>query len=117
MKYFLNMKRDKIKALFKHFGIPYFRPAEEELIREYVKVMEPISEMLNVLKAEIKVSVGYFTLTVLLDKMKALKESGNIKHCKLVFLKIIDSIKLRFKDSFNDEKLEIAVNDSPFLQN
>jgi hypothetical protein len=53
-KHFINKKRSELKALFEVYGIQYFRPAEEELVREYVKIMKPMSEALDVLQADEK---------------------------------------------------------------
>jgi hypothetical protein len=53
-KHFINKKRSELNALFKVYGIQYFRQAEEELVREYVKIMKPMSEALDVLQADEK---------------------------------------------------------------
>jgi hypothetical protein len=48
-KHFINKKRSELKALFEFDGIQYFHPAEEELVREYVKIMKPMTEALDIL--------------------------------------------------------------------
>jgi hypothetical protein len=42
VNHFINKKRSALKALFEVYGIQYFLTAEEELVREYVKMMKPI---------------------------------------------------------------------------
>ena len=44
-----------LKQVFSHFGVDYFRPAEEEFLLEYVKILRPIAEALDVLQADIKI--------------------------------------------------------------
>ncbi len=39
---FINNKKSDLKDVFTHFNVPYFRPAEEDYIREYVKIMRPL---------------------------------------------------------------------------
>ena len=58
-KHFINKKRSELKALFEFDGIQYFHPAEEELVREYVKIMKPMTEALDILQADVKISIGY----------------------------------------------------------
>jgi hypothetical protein len=58
-KHFINKKRSELKALFEVYGIQYFCPAKEELVREYVKIMKPMSEALDVFQADVKVSIGH----------------------------------------------------------
>ena len=63
---FINNKKSDLKDVFSHFNVPYFRPAEEDYIREYVKIMQPFTEALDILQADVKVSIGYLlpTLTI-----------------------------------------------------
>jgi hypothetical protein len=72
--------------------------------------MEPISEALNVLKADVNISIGYLlpTITILLSKMENQKEKGAIKHCKPLLNTMIESVKQRFAESLVDEELHIA---------
>jgi hypothetical protein len=85
-KHFINKKRSELKALFEVYGIQYFCPAEEELVREYVKIMKSMSEahLDAVLHADVKVSIGYLlpTLTILIQKLEILLDDRTIKHCK-----------------------------------
>ena len=73
-KHFINKKRSELKAVFEFYGIQYFRPAEEELVREYVKIMKPMTEALDILQADVKISIGYLlpTLTILIQRLEKL---------------------------------------------
>ena len=119
VKHFINKKRFELKALFEVYGIQYFRPAEEELVREYVKIMKPMAEALDVLQADVKVSIGYLlpTLTILIQKLKKLLENRTIKHCKSLIRKMISSIKIRFQNCFEDEELILAAILHPHFKN
>lgn len=79
-KHFINKKHSELKALFEVYGIQYFRPAEEELVREYVKIMKPMSEALDVLQADVKVSIGYLlpTLPFLLKNLRCCLVIGRL---------------------------------------
>lgn len=54
---FVVLKPTALKHVFTHFGVDYFRPAEEEFLLEYVKILRPIAEALDVLQAYKKVSL------------------------------------------------------------
>ena len=109
-KHFINKKRSELKAVFEFYGIQYFRPAEEELVREYVKIMKPKTEALDILQADVKISIGYLlpTLTILIQRLEKLLDDRTIKHCKSLIRVMISSIKTRFQDCFEDEELILA---------
>ena len=96
--YFLKTKKYDLKLVYDHFRLPYLRPAEEECVKEYVKIMKPLAEALDILQADKKISVGYLlpTLFVLLNKMEALNEKSTINHCKPLIKAITSSVKNRF---------------------
>lgn len=77
--------------------------------------MRPISEALDVLQADIKVNVGYLlpTLKLLLEKMEKLKHNSEVKHCKSIVNNLINSVKKRFAECFDDEELKIAAMLNP----
>ncbi len=107
---FINTRKSDLKDVFAHFNMPYFRPAEEDYIREYVKIMRPLTEALDVFQADKKVSIGYLlpTLTILMNKMESLRRKTGIVHCKAFISSIISSLNVRFAHCFNDEELCLA---------
>lgn len=106
---FLTKKRTELRELFQHFKIPFFRPIEEEFIKEFVRVMRPLAEALDVLQADINVSTAHLlpTLNILLNEMTNLETSG-LKVCKNMPKIITNSINKRFAGYFEDEQLVIA---------
>ena len=107
---FINNKKSDLKDVFTHFNVPYFRPAEEDYIREYVKIMRPLTEALDILQADVKVSIGYLlpTLTILMIKMESLRKKPGIIHCKPFISAIISALNDRFGACFDDEDLCLA---------
>jgi hypothetical protein len=107
---FINNRKSDLKDVFNHFNVPYFRPAEEDYIREYVKIMRPLTEALDILQADKKVSIGYLlpTLTILMNKMESLRRKTGIVHCKAFISSIITALNCRFAHCFNDEDLCLA---------
>ena len=110
VKYFINNKKTALKQVFECFKIPYFRPAEEEYIREFVKIMRPLAEALDVLQADTKISIGYLlpTLSILIAKMEKLQNNSKVKHCRPFVFNIINGLNTRFSECFQDEDLIFA---------
>lgn len=52
--WFLTKKRNELRDLFSHFKIPFFRSPEEEYVKEFVKVMRPLVEALDVIRLFMK---------------------------------------------------------------
>ncbi|XP_057377029.1 uncharacterized protein LOC130698386 [Daphnia carinata] len=105
IRYFIHNKKQELKEVFEHFNIPYFRPAEEEYIKEFVKIMRPLADALDVLQADRNVSMGYLlpTLTILKNKLLELKRTPGIVHCKSYITEIIAAVTKRFNTCFQDD--------------
>ncbi|KAI9557259.1 hypothetical protein GHT06_017082 [Daphnia sinensis] len=69
-----------------------------------------VTEALDMLQADKKMSVGYLlpTLSILMKKLESLKTKPEIKHCKSMITTIMNLIKKRFELCFKDEELIIA---------
>ncbi|XP_046448785.1 uncharacterized protein LOC124197389 [Daphnia pulex] len=72
--------------------------------------MRPLTEALDILQADKKVSIGYLlpTLTILMNKMESLRRKTGIVHCKAFISSIITALNCRFAHCFNDEDLCLA---------
>lgn len=118
VKHFLDEKRNELRNLFEHFNVQFFPPTIEGYVREFMKVMKPISEALDALQADAKISMGYLlpTLTIFLRKMECLLKKGAIKHCKPLLSTLIESDRHRFTDCFHDENLYIAAMIHPLFK-
>jgi hypothetical protein len=106
---FVVLKPTALKQVFSHFGVDYFRPAEEEFLLEYVKILRPIAEALDVLQADKNISIGYLlpTLTILKTKFRKIDER-HPKHCQPMLREILKGIEKRFGSYFNDRELKLA---------
>lgn len=74
VKYFITKKREELKGIFKHFHLEYLRPTEEEFVKEFVKIHQPLAEALDILQADNKMSIGFLfpTLTILVHQLEDL---------------------------------------------
>ena len=72
-----------VEDVFKYFSITKLTTKVEEFIFEYVKIMAPLANALDILQGDKKVSIGYLlpTICVLKMELEKLKRSSNIKHC------------------------------------
>ncbi len=77
------LKTDEFQEIFEHFGVPYLSSSEEDLIKEYVKILLPLTRALDILQADKKVSIGFLlpTIVVLKKQLERLQTNQRIKHC------------------------------------
>lgn len=83
--YFMKEKPDELRQFMDAFKIPQFQAAEQQSMTEYVRVMRPIIDALDIFQGEENVGMGYLlpTLTVLYRKLNNLKKtrtSNNVNH-------------------------------------
>ena len=98
VRHFLLKKPDKLRRVFDELHVPQLQPIETQYIMEYIKVMKPMAEALDVLQGEKNVGMGYLlpTLSVLLDKLDNLKKHKDIKNCQPLVQCLITSITYRY---------------------
>jgi len=108
-KSFMLLKAAEFKKVFTHFGIAVLRPAEEELLSEYVNIVRPLAEALDNLQADKNVTIGFIlpTIVALKSKLRKVEEKG-LKHCKPMLDLIFKAIDQRFVDFFQDRELRLA---------
>lgn len=99
-----------MENLFKELGLPWFRANEQEFIHEYVKVVEPVADALDVLQGESSVSMSYLlpTLTILRDKLENHQKDTTIKHANPLVCSLLDSLKDRFGHMFYIPQIRLA---------
>lgn len=110
VSFFVTKRRIPLRAVFEKLKLPFLKSVEEEFITEFITVMKPLAEALDVLQGDIHVSIGYLlpTLTVLLNELEDLKRSSSLKHCKALPSLMIEAIKTRFDGYFEDQELRVA---------
>ncbi len=84
---FINMHKKKKTQLFKvmtHLKIEVFQHIEIEFLSKYLTIMKKILDVLDLLQGEKNIGMGYLlpALSVLEDKLIALKGHGNMAHCQ-----------------------------------
>lgn len=88
---------DGLSKVMEKFGVSVFRHQEVVYVREYVKVMGPIVEALDILQGEKNVGMGYLlpTITILKQKLEDFKENASIFECKPLIKGLISNINNR----------------------
>lgn len=71
---FINTKNDNLRAVFNYLDVRPLSTDEETFVSEYVTVMEPIAQTLDLLQGDLQVSAGYLvpSLHHLLDNLRAI---------------------------------------------
>jgi hypothetical protein len=110
VKDFMLLKTDEFQEIFEHFGVPYLSSSEEDLIKEYVKILLPLTRALDILQADKKVSIGFLlpTIVVLKKQLERLQTNQRIKHCKPLINGLLSRVNNRFGDMFSDDELRLA---------
>lgn len=106
----LRKNNEAMENLFKALGLSWFRSNEQEFIHEYVKVMEPVADALDVLQGEISISMSYLlpTLTILREKLNNHQRDTTMKHANPLVCSLLDSLKDRFDHMFNIPQIRLA---------
>jgi hypothetical protein len=106
---------DKFQALFDAFKIPKLRQVEMDFISEYVKVMKPLADALDVLQNEENISIGCLLPVINLVKKVVgdFQKDKTIKHCQPLLSAIQSGIDRRFGSIFNDPLLQLATVSDP----
>lgn len=115
MKKLLSKRPTEMRQLFEHFGVAALRPSEEEFIKEYVRILFPLTRALDILQADKNVSIGYLlpTIVILQNELKSFSKDSSIKHCKPLITAIENGVNNRFEQCFFDPELRLAAMTHP----
>ena len=104
----MNAKCDKIH-------VPNFSANEVMFISEFVEVMQPLSQALNILQCKIKAFIAYLlpTLIVLKNKLQLFESNAIIRLCKPLVQDLLTGIDQRFGSIFMSQELIAAVIEHP----
>ena len=94
---FIKKQLCGLQQVMTSFGVELFRPVEIVYIKEYVKVMRPMVDALDILQGEKNVGMGFLlpTITILQRKLQSMKEDSNITECKPLINSLLSSINER----------------------
>lgn len=95
---FIKKQLCGLQKVMTSFGVELFRPVEIVYIKEYVKVMRPIVDALDILQGEKNVGMGFLlpTITILQRQLESMKDDHNITECKPLINSLLTSIDSRY---------------------
>nr|CAH0108254.1 unnamed protein product [Daphnia galeata] len=104
-----------VSELFLHFTIAPLTKDEEEFLLEYVRIMEPFTQALDVLQNEEKMSLGCVlpTIKLLQERMEEFSNDSSIVHCESLVMAIISGLHSRFGDMFKNLHMRLASVSDP----
>lgn len=88
--------------------VPRLKPPELSFLNEYVSVVRPLAQALNILQAENKMFMGYLLPTVVMLREKLATKKTSATTCKPLITAMISGIDRRFHDVFNDAEASAA---------
>ena len=99
-----------MNAMCDKIHVPNFSANEVKFISEFVEVMRPLSQALNILQCEIKAFMAYLlhTLVDLEDKLQLFESNTIIRLCKPLVQAFLTGIDQRFGSVFMSQELIAA---------
>lgn len=82
-----------MRKLFTELRLSYFTPQEEQYLKEYVRVMNPIVDALDILQGEENVGMGFLlpTMAVLKNSLRLMQGDATIIHCQPLITALVTS--------------------------
>lgn len=118
VQHFITHKFAELQMVFDHFKVKRMTTAEMEFLKEFIKVMKPIADALDVFQNESKMSVGCVlpVLTLLKEKLKGFQEDRSFTHCVPLITCLIDGVQRRFGKLFDDDFMRLAAISDPHFK-
>lgn len=114
VKFYLGKNADEMREIFEHFTIPFLRPAEEEVIKEYTRILYPVTRALDILQADKKIGAGFLLPTIVTLRIQLAKlEKDSTHHSRSLILSIQEGLRARFDHLFQDSSLRLAAMTHP----
>ncbi|XP_057377361.1 uncharacterized protein LOC130698693 [Daphnia carinata] len=116
--YFVSKKNEELQTIFEHFKLKKLSAAEQEFLKEFIKVMKPISQALDVFQNEEAMSLGCVlpVITILKDKLTSLQQDRGIVHCIPLVNCLFDGVSRRFDTLFDDDHMRLAAISDPHFK-
>lgn len=95
VKHFLNTKKQALIDVIATLKIPQFQPVETLFLDEYLKVMKPVVDFLDIMQGE--QTMGYLlpSLYILEEALKSFDEDTTIKYCRPLVKSLMNSYETR----------------------
>ena len=115
---FLTKDRDNLAITFEHFKLKKISSVEEEFLREYIKIMKPLTEALDVFQNEEQMSVGCVlpVLSLLKEKITAFKNDRTIIHCAPLVTSLLNGLEKRFRSFHENKSYRLASISDPHFK-
>lgn len=115
---FLTKNRDNLAITFEHFKLKKLTSVEEEFLREYIKIMKPLTQALDVFQNEENMSVRCVlpVLSLLKEKIIEFKEDRNIIHCAAFVTSLLNGIEKRFRSFHENNSFRLASISDPHFK-
>lgn len=112
---FSKTKTKELDETFRHFAVNPLTQSEKEFIAEYVRIMEPFTEALDVLQNEENMSIGCVipTMKLLIEKMEEFGTDPTIIHCGPLVSAVLLGLQTRFERLLTEHHLIIASISDP----
>lgn len=98
---FSKTKTTELDQTFRHFALNHLTQLEKEFIGEYVRIMGPLTEAVDVLQNEENMNIGGVipTIKLLMVKMEELLTDPTIIHCRPLVSAVLGGLHIRFDDA------------------
>ncbi|KZS02518.1 Uncharacterized protein APZ42_000417, partial [Daphnia magna] len=111
----IGSKNEELAEVFHHFNIAPLTKTEEEFLIEYVRIMEPFTQALDVLQNEEKMSIGCVlpTIRLLQETMTEFSTDISIVHCQPLVSAVLLGLEKRLGLMFHNNHLRLASISDP----
>lgn len=110
----LEEKRDNLRRVMVHHGLPTFNQKDIEFMKEYVKVMQPVATVLDKIQSDENGYLGWLlplcaTTVIRLQKVK----TTGLKYCDALVDALINGARSRFDPMLDNDECLLAAGFHP----
>ncbi|KZS07284.1 Uncharacterized protein APZ42_029044 [Daphnia magna] len=118
VNYFQLKKHEEFYATMDHFKLKKLTNTEHEFLKEFIKIMKPIADALDVFPNEEKMYVGCVlpVLTMLKEKLVRFQDDRSIIHCVPLVNCLLEGVERGFSPLFTDTNLILAAISDPHFK-
>ena len=104
----INEHENTFSDMCSQLDVPRFSDVEVAFLTEYVSIMRPVAQALNILQSEAKMYMAYLlpTITSLKDKLHHKQVSATV--CKPLLTALLKGLDRRFAEAFQDSEIIAA---------
>ncbi|KAI9553686.1 hypothetical protein GHT06_021614 [Daphnia sinensis] len=118
VQHFVTHKFEELQMVFDHFKVKRMTTVEMDFLKEFIKVMKPISDALDVFKSESKMSCGCVlpVQSFFKETLICFQEDRSFTHCVHLITCLIDGVERRFCKLFDDDFMRLAAISDPHFK-